>query len=160
MQLDSADPTNQTNAIEPPKEQELTEFWRSVWSELKMDNENGTAIKTEKDKHQHKAEQGNIIIIPQEIAETIRHIHNWKCPGIDYIQHFWYKQFTSTNEALACQTNKIILQPDMFPKFLTQGTTQIKLKNSATKNPTTYRSINCLPTLYYCKIAPFGSVSG
>lgn len=122
-----------------PNKQEVTEFWKRVWSEPKMHNKNAT---------RSKAEEENIILTLQELAEIIRHTHNWKCPGTDNIQNFWYKQFNSIYEALTCQIIKNLVQPHTPPKFLKQGITHIRPKYSDTKNTAKKRPNICLPILY------------
>ena len=74
--------------------------------------------------------------------------HNWKAAGPDKIQNFWYKKLTSTHEHLAKQITDVINNPDTFPDFLTEGITYIQPKSHDTKNPSNYRPITCLPTLY------------
>nr|CAH7734721.1 unnamed protein product [Callosobruchus chinensis] len=71
--------------------------------------------------------KGDVILTPEEIAETIKNTHNW--PGIDNVQNFWHKQFGTIYEMLTDQINKDIRQPDRLPKFLTQGKTQGKCQN-------------------------------
>nr|CAI5864221.1 unnamed protein product [Callosobruchus analis] len=139
---------DQTTTMELPGRQELTEFWRNLWSEPKIHDEKALWIRQEEERHQHIPEQGDVIVTAEELAKTIKHTHNWKCPGVDNVQNFWYKQFSTTYEMLAGQINEAIRQPNRLPKFLTQGITYIKPKNADTKNPANYRPITCLPTLY------------
>nr|CAH7720376.1 unnamed protein product [Callosobruchus chinensis] len=139
---------NQIAIIAPPSRQELTEFWGGLWSEPKTHNANAQWSRQEEEKHQHITEQGDVILTLDEIAKKLKHTHNWKCPGVNNVQNFWYKQFSTTHEMLTEQINRAIRQPNTLPKFLNQGITYIKPKNADTKNPANYRPITCLPTFY------------
>jgi hypothetical protein len=44
--------------------------------------------------------------------------------------------------------NGFIREPNTFPEFLAHGITYLKPKDSDTKNPSKYRPITCLPTIY------------
>lgn len=75
-------------------------------------------------------------------------MHNWKAPGIDRISNFWYKRLTSLHPCFTKLINEVLLEPNKMPLFLTEGKTYIKPKNSETQNPSNYRPITCLPTMY------------
>lgn len=42
----------------------------------------------------------------------------------------------------------MLKHPEELPRFLTEGKTYVKPKNAETQNPSNYRPITCLPTLY------------
>lgn len=133
---------------EIPSKQELTEFWSNIWSKPLQHNNSSEWIKIETERHDNIQVQTDHHITQEELSETIKHTQNWKCPGADKLQNFWYKQFSSTYEILTREINNCIRDPNIFPKFLTQGNTYVKPKNADTKNPANYRPITCLPTLY------------
>lgn len=134
--------------IIPPNTNEIKNFWENIWSNPKQHKETATWITEEYDKNVNTPQQTDHIVTIEELRRTIQKTHNWKAPGIDHIHNFWYKQFTSIHQHLTMQINKIILEPQNMPQFLTQGKTYIIPKNEHTQNPANYRPITCLPTLY------------
>lgn len=134
--------------IIPPKIEEIKDFWESIWSHPKHHKETATWTTEEQKKYQHIPVQADHNISTEELKKVIQKIQAWKAPGVDHIHNFWYKRFTSIHEHLTTQINKIILEPNKLPQFLTQGKTYIKPKNSDTQNPANYRPLTCLPTLY------------
>lgn len=134
--------------IIPPTKEQITNYWKNIWSIPTQHNESATWIRQEEHRQKDLQPQHNIALSTEELTNIINKTHNWKCPGIDNVQNFWYKKFTSTHHHLALAINKIIDQPQTLPEFLTIGKTYIKPKNNETTNPSNYRPITCLPTLY------------
>jgi hypothetical protein len=87
-------------------------------------------------------------ITPDDITQVTKHTHSRKTTGIDNLHNFWLKKFTCTHSLLAKHFNNFIKQPQNIPDFLTQGITYMKPKDTDTTNPSKYRPITCLPTLY------------
>lgn len=128
-----------------PKEDEIKNFWESIWSNEVTHRQaewlNDIAYNGEVMQY----EQITIRDIQQATSKT----HNWKAPGPDQIQNYWWKKYTSVYPYLAKQFTKIIQEPNQTPSFMTEGKTYLipkDLKN--TKNPGKYRPITCLPTIY------------
>jgi hypothetical protein len=82
------------------------------------------------------------------LVKNINSSHNWKSPGGDQIHNFWLKKFTCIHKCLLDHFNGFIREPNTFPEFLAHGITYLKPKDSDTKNPSKYRPITCLPTIY------------
>lgn len=134
--------------INPPTQDEITEYWGSIWSAPVQHNHNSHWIQEEKRRNQNLTPQGEFIITIDNLKTTINNTHNWKCPGNDFIHNFWYKKFTALHHHLLILINEAIAHPERLPTFLTEGKTFIKPKNNETNNPANYRPITCLPTLY------------
>jgi hypothetical protein len=88
------------------------------------------------------------IIKIEILVKNINTSHNWKSPGGDQIHNFWLKKFTCIHKCLLDHFNGFIREPNTFPEFLAHGITYLKPKDSDTKNPSKYRPITCLPTIY------------
>jgi hypothetical protein len=85
----------------------------------------------------------------EEVTKIIKASHNWKAPGHDRLQNFWWKVFTTVHPLLARQFTNIIQNPNEIPPFLTKGITYLIPKEpSYSKSPEKYRPITCLPTIY------------
>lgn len=89
------------------------------------------------------------VIIDKIYRETaIKRTLKWKTPGPDEIQNYWIKYFTSKHLYIANAFNRVIQDRTTLPRYLTQGESYLKPKDSDTKNPAKYRIITCLPTIY------------
>lgn len=136
------------NIVDYPSAEEISEFWKGIWSQDEKHNEEAEWIKKETDKYTNTPQQSNINITETDLKETIAKTHNWKAPGADKIHNYWYKYFPSIHKQLAKCIEHIINNPEEVPKFITEGTTYIIPKNEETSNPANYRPITCLSTLY------------
>ncbi|KAI5718661.1 hypothetical protein M8J77_024813 [Diaphorina citri] len=83
-----------------------------------------------------------------DVRNIVKHLHNWKAPGLDKIHNYWWKYFTSVHTHLAYHINDVIQYPEKMPTFLNQGITYLKPKTNDTQNPKNYRPITCLNTLF------------
>ena len=134
--------------INPPTQDAIENFWASIWGQERQHKQNAPWITKIEQQQQNIPEQVFDTITAEELTTVIQKTHNWKAPGIDHLHNFWYKKLTSTHEQLAKVINEIIHKPQSCPLFLTEGKTYIKPKNENTSNPSNYRPITCLPTLY------------
>lgn len=135
--------------IIPPTKEELTKFWKDLWSREKKHNEKAQWIQTEKENISGNIEpQSDNEVTANELYDVVRKTHNWKSPGIDGIHNFWYKKLTNLHPCLVKLINDVLKKPETMPQFLTEGKTYIKPKNKDTQNPSNYRPITCLPTMY------------
>lgn len=140
-------PHDEPNTPKPTK-QEITNYWKNIWSLPSEHNKNSNWIKTEKDHFSSITPQQNYKITVNELTEIIKRTHNWKSPGSDKITNFWYKKLTSVHSKLVDIFNNILDEPDNIPHFLTEGITYVKPKSTNTSDPANYRPITCLPTIY------------
>lgn len=138
----------QTNTNGLPSTHEIETFWSNIWSIPKQHNTSSTCITHEIHQNEHIQEMPFTNISQTDITQATNKTHNWKSPGVDGIHNYWYKKFTCTHTYLAKHINDILKHPQRTPKFLTQGITYMKPKDTDTKNPAKYRPITCLPTLY------------
>ena len=79
---------------------------------------------------------------------TLKRISNWKAPGHDGIQDFWFKKFTSIHGKLALEMNRC-LQDVQVLEWVTKGrTTLIQKEPSKRTASNNYRPIICLPMIW------------
>lgn len=83
-----------------------------------------------------------------DILHVVKRLHNWKSPGLDKIQNYWWKYFTSVHVHLKIHFNDIFRNPSKMPVFLNQGITYLKPKNNDLSQPKNYRPITCLNTMF------------
>jgi hypothetical protein len=87
-------------------------------------------------------------VTEEDVQEALKEASNWKAPGQDLIQNFWYKKLTLIHKTLTTCMNKLLQHPEVKLEFLTKGNTFLIPKDNNTSNPSKYRPITCLVTLY------------
>ena len=65
-------------------------------------------------------EEGLKAEIHTDLLKTTLKVSNWKTPGHDGINGFWFKKFTSIHDRLALEMNKC-LQTAHVPEWMTKG---------------------------------------
>ncbi|CAK1582150.1 unnamed protein product [Parnassius mnemosyne] len=88
-----------------------------------------------------------VIITPDDVVEAVRRAPNWKCPGLDGLHHYWLKGFVVCHAVLARQFQEALNQKSL-PRLYTTGITHLVPKDQNTTDPSQYRPITCLPTIY------------
>lgn len=126
-----------------PSKTEIEQFWGGIWSNPLMHNHNATWIQDEIEAMSDIEEMTFDGISVNDIKSTIRNTHNWKAPGNDNIQNFWYKKFSNMHTQIAKCLNEFIIGDKDLPDFFTEGMTFLKPKDNDTKNPSKYRPITC-----------------
>jgi hypothetical protein len=142
-----ADNKTQTNNG-TPNINEIKEFWSNIWSNEVQFNNQAEWIPHLENDIPDSNNRHHIQISLEILVKNINSSHNWKSPGGDQIHNFWLKKFTCIHKCLLVHFNGFIREPNTFPEFLAHGITYLKPKDSDTKNPSKYRPITCLPTIY------------
>jgi hypothetical protein len=142
-----ADNKNQNNNG-LPNINEIKEFWSNIWSNEVQFNNQAEWIPNLENEVPDSNNPHHIQISREILIKNINSSHNWKFPGGDQIHNFWLKKFTCIHKCLLDHFNGFIREPNTFPEFLAHGITYLKPKDSDTKNPSKYRPITCLPTIY------------
>lgn len=134
-------------ASETPSPQILQQFWSGLWENPVQHNADADWLhKTAKNVLINEMEFENIPI--DTFARVINSTQNCKAPGTDHIHNYWYKKLTCTHTFIHKHICHFIQSPDIMPSFLTHGITYMLLKNSDPSDPTNYRPITCLQTIY------------
>ena len=87
-------------------------------------------------------------ITMEEIAQTISKFSNWKSPGVDNIQNYWWNSFKKIRPKLLTIYNQIVDNPESSPDWFVTGRTSLIPKKKETEIPSNYRPITCLPITY------------
>jgi hypothetical protein len=136
------------NISQPPQKQEVINFWENLWSNPVLHNNQCSWIKDEKINNSTIPKMTNDSITSEDIERIIKKLHNWKAPGLDKIQNYWWKNFPSLHKPLTIHINRIIQTPELMPDYLNEGITYLKCKSDNTADPKNYRPITCLNTLF------------
>jgi hypothetical protein len=135
-------------ANEIPTKEEVTEFWTGIWSNKVEHRSEAYWIQEVEQKMMQTQPMQDEPVTEAQLKVVIRRLKNWKAPGLDKIQNYWYKKLTATHRVLLVKINEYLNNPNSVPEFFTQGVTYMKPKKGDTRNPAKYRPIACLPTAY------------
>ena len=73
---------------------------------------------------------------------------NWKSPGVDLVQGFWLKNFSSLHERVRFPL-KECLDSGFLPSWVTRGRTLLLQKDKSKGDVgSNYRPITCLPLMW------------
>ena len=87
-------------------------------------------------------------ITKEEMSEAITNFANWKSPGIDSLQNFWWNKFEAIRDRKVQIYNQMMESPQSIPEWFTTGRTTLTPKKPQTEIPSNYRPITCLPITY------------
>jgi len=130
-----------------PDEDKMREFWSKIWSEEKQ-HEEAYWVADEEKRVEGVPQMEPVNISVDNIKEIVQSLGNWKAPGIDRIQAYWWKHLTSTHETLATQFTEALQNPTLIPNYFTHGITYMLPKSNNTEDPKNFRPITCLPVIY------------
>ena len=104
---------------------------------------------------QIKEEIRGQVIDAQEMEKTIEDLEkiikkrkNWSAPGLDGIQNFWWKRFSSTWEPMLNAMKEWLNDPEKLSDWLLLGRTVLIPKTERVDKVEEYRPITCLNTVY------------
>ena len=136
----------QTRNAEFPPIDSIRQFWAELWETPVQHNQYAPWINNNNTSHIPTMEFEHISI--DTFIQVIKRTHNWKSPGTDHIQNYWYKKLTCTHSFIYQHLNKFIETPETMPSYITEGLTYMIPKDNDTTNPSKYRPITCLQTIY------------
>lgn len=126
---------------------EIEDFWEKIWSNTGNHEEN--VLDAVKLKLRNLNYMSKVHITETDVKRSLAKASNWKAPGPDNLQNFWYKKFTTMHPLIATAFNNIIQYPETAPEFLTRGKTFLLPKDKTQlNNPAKYRPITCLNNIY------------
>ncbi|XP_075983196.1 uncharacterized protein LOC142981283 [Anticarsia gemmatalis] len=138
----------QATTTDTPTKTQLEEFWSNIWEKEVEHNHQAEWILEEENRWSEIGEMEFDEITQSDIKNITDRLHNWKAPGIDKIHNYWFKKLTSLHKHLATNFTDIVLGKQNIPEFLSTGITYMLPKSNHTSEPSQYRPITCLPTLY------------
>ena len=87
---------NETNLT--PDREETSKFWNSIWGTPSNHNGKAEWMNRVSEELESKEKQGDVVIELSDLKKYVKGISNWKAPGPDGIQGFWYKRFDNLHE--------------------------------------------------------------
>jgi hypothetical protein len=131
-----------------PTKEQIEEFWKNLWADRPQYNESADWIQKEIERVATVPIMDVPNITIEDVRTAIKRTNNWKAVGADHIQNYWYKQFSAAHDTLKRNFNGIIQDPNKIPEFMTKGKTILITKDENTEDPSKFRPITCLPTVY------------
>ena len=91
-----------------------------------------------------KNKQAQVQILQEKLKKILKKIPNWKDPGLDGVQGFWLKNFTSLQKNLVWHLNACL--DGETPWWMTKRRTVLIQKDKSKGNEANnYCPITCLP---------------
>lgn len=140
--------TSQTDTAAAPDAKEATDFWSGIWSNPVEHNRNAEWLERAKRVNARIEKQDDVVIELDDVRRGIRRMTNWKAPGPDAVQGFWFKKFSSMHVRIASGLQGCLAQ-GWVPKWMTLGRTSLFMKDPAKgRRADNYRPIACLPLMW------------
>ena len=139
---------NRITINNPPSKENVENFWKPLYEKRKTFNKNATWLPEYKLSIENIVESNYTKITINKIKVATDKFSNWKSPGIDKLQNFWWNKLTALHPKTADVFDEMINQPEICPDWLTTGRTTLVAKKPQTENPSNYRPITCLPVIY------------
>lgn len=133
---------------EIPTKEAITEFWAGIWSQEVEHKEEAYWIRKVKENKNKIQAMPDSQVTMEEFTAVLKKLNNWKAPGLDRVQNFWYKRLHAVHSLMLRNINKYIEEPEQIPPFFMEGITYMLPKKGDTTDPAKYRPIACLPTSY------------
>ena len=133
---------------EKPDAGEATVFWSNIWSNPGTHNIEARWISKVKESLQNVRQQQNIAISIKSVKNGIKRMTNWKAPGPDGVQGYWFKRFSNLHSRIAQHLQECV-ETGSVPEWMTTGRTSLIQKDVGKgKIASNYRPITCLPLMW------------
>jgi len=104
----------------------------------KIDKRNAVWLQQYKDSINIAQSEYNTITLDEVITAT-KKFANWKSPGVDKIQIFWWNNLPILHLKSAEIFDHLVTNPNLYPEWLTTGCIQNCVsKKQTTQNPSNY----------------------
>ena len=124
-----------------PDPSEATKFWSDIWSVPSTHNHDARWLQKVK---QELADVKGIMITVESIRKCVSGMLNWKVPGPDCVQGFWFKRMANLHDRLVKHL-QACLNTGIVPSWMTKGRTVLIMKDCKKGGVTgNYRPIACL----------------
>ena len=133
--------------MDPPTKEDIEKFWKPLYENEKEYHKHAAWLQEYKTSANNITEATYSEITTNEIESATSEFSNWKSPGLDKLHNFWWNKLTTLHPKVAVAFDKLIVQPENCPDWLTTGQTTLIAKKEPTRNPSNYRPITCLPIM-------------
>ena len=131
----------ETNKDYPTKENTLA-FWNKIYNNDKCKlNTDNPVIKELTESYTNNYKRAECTM--EELEMAIKNLGNWKAPGIDGIQGFFYKYITKIRQPLLTIYNEYLRKGEIEENEM-EGITILLYKGGDRKEAANYRPITCI----------------
>ena len=133
---------------EQPDPIEATTFWRKIWSEEIIHNEQASWLEQVEQEFSSIDVQEDINITMEDIRTGVSKMANWKAAGPDLVQGYWFKKLPGLHPRLQLHLQDCVRQGNV-PEWMVKGRT-VLIQKDPTKGTqaSNYRPIACLPIMW------------
>ena len=124
-------------------------FWSGIWSEEMVHNGEAKWLVDVKEEMKEKVRgMADIVVKIEDVVKKIKGMFNWKVPGLDGEQGYWFKAFDCLHEPIVNALQKCVVEGDV-PEWMVSGRT-MSIQKDPTKGTkaSNYRPIACLPLIW------------
>ena len=110
---------NRITIMDQPTKEDIEKFWKPLYENKKKYNKDVAWLQEYK-------------ISVNNITEATSEFSYWKGPGSDKLHNFWWNKLTTLHSKVAVAFDKLIVQPEKCPDWLTTGQTTLIAKKEPT----------------------------
>ncbi|KAG6456631.1 uncharacterized protein LOC119190438 [Manduca sexta] len=131
-----------------PTKEAIQNFWTNILTNPTPYNTEATWI-TEIERSAINIERHQFEDIDVgNVRDAVRKTQNWKTPGIDKIQNYYLKYFTSAHKHIAQLFNRMVKGLEPIDSWFTTVHVILIPKCDDTQDPKNWCPIACLPSMY------------
>lgn len=131
-----------------PQKEEIEEFWKKILENKPTIEANQDWIRSIEKKTARIEETSFSRLTIEKLEGVIKKAKNWKATGVDRVHNYYIKKLTATHVSMLNCFNRIIMENEEIPDWMTVGRVILLPKSEETENPKNWRPIACLPTVY------------
>ena len=105
-----------------------TELLNKIWLDDIVHNEGTSWLGDVEQELSGKPRQNEVKITVLDVKTVVRKMPNWKAPGPDFVQGFWFKKLTRLHTRLKYHLQDCLNQGNV-PKWMGRGRTVLVMKN-------------------------------
>ena len=129
---------NRITIMDPPTMEDIEKFWKPLYENKKEYNRDAPWLQKYKTSVNNITEATYSEITTKKIESAIFEFSNRKSPGLDKLHNFWWNKLTTLHPKVAVAFDKLIVQPENCPDWLTTGQTTLIAKKKPSRNPSNY----------------------
>ena len=128
---------NKIEIKDPPSKDDVVNFWKPMFTKEKHFNKNATWLPGYKESISGIQKSEYSPITKDEIDHATKKFQNWKSPGIDKLQNFWWSNLPSLHTRFASILDQTMQHPEETPLWFTTGRTTLIPKKK--RNPQSFQ---------------------
>ena len=90
----------------------------------------------------------DIVVKIEDVVKETKRMSNWKAPGPDGVQGYWFKAFDCLHKPIVNALQKCIVEGDVLEWMVTGRTVLIQKDPAKGIEASNYRPIACLPLMW------------